>query len=53
MTTSTLPALITGWVSGATEYVLIAVAGLFTFAVGYAVAKGALRFVLKRLHLIS
>jgi len=53
LATSTLPATIAGWVGTAVEYVGIALAALLAFAIGYAVAKGALRFVLKRLHLMS
>lgn len=51
--TSTLGTTITGWVTDAASYIGIALTALFAFAVGFAVAKGALRFVLKRLHLLS
>lgn len=51
--TGTLPTTITGWVGTAAEYIGIALTALLAFAIGYAVAKGALRFILKRLHLLS
>lgn len=53
LATSTLAATIGGWVTTTATYLGIALTALFAFAVGYAVAKGALRFVLKRLHIIS
>lgn len=53
MTTSTYPALVAGWVGQATDFVLLAIAGLIGFAIGYAVVKGSLKFVLKRLHIIA
>lgn len=53
LATSTLAATIGSWVSTATDYIGIVIGALLVFAIGYAVAKGALRFVLKRLHLLA
>lgn len=48
-----IASLISTWVGNATDFLLVTLAGLVTFAIGYAVAKGSLRFVLKRLHIIA
>lgn len=53
MTSSTFAATVGGWASEAGDFALLAVATLFGFAIAYAIYKGALRFVLKRLHLIA
>jgi len=53
LSTSTMPSTIAGWVGTAIEYIGIALAGLIVFAIGYAVSKGAVTFVLKRLHILT
>lgn len=50
---ASLTALLPTWTTQAWSAALAVVAGLLGFAIGYAVTKGALRFVLKRLHIIG